>query len=340
MIVKGDQIQKTEKKEISEKKINEKDVANSNLNFGYSCEIGPLTARQRREEAFQIRQDAAQFQKNLPIPGQECNGDEELYPNKISNFSKTLPHNELGEVNINAYNAFIKALMTGNPDNFEAIPLGGVVKLANPQASYAYDLIGPDSHHLSMIAPPTFSSAWRASEMAEDYWSALTRDVPFIDYDSNSLTIAAASDLSNFSDFRGPKENGVVTTKTLFRGNTQGDLVGPYISQFFYKDPPFGNKTLIQRYDSPVAGDDFMTLYDEWLNIQNGGLPDKSITFEPTQRYIRNGRDLGQWVHIDFTYQGMLTACLVLLSFGTEALALNNPYLCSNTQVGFVTLPY
>ncbi len=82
----------------------------------------------------------------------------------------------------------------------------------------------------------TFDSAWRAGEMAEDYWSALTRDVAFINYDTDRLTIAAAADLSNFSDFRGPKEDGVVATKTLFRGNAPGDLVGPYISQPFYKD--------------------------------------------------------------------------------------------------------
>lgn len=328
------------KKEIqkpSKKKVTEKGAANTNAALGKCCEIGPLTAIQRREEAFEIRQNAAQFQKDLPLPSHPCNGDEDLYPNKIGNFSKTLPHNQLGEVDINAYNIFIKALTTGNPDIFETIPLGGVVKLANPQASYAYDLAGPDSHHLGIMIPPTFDSAWRAGEMAEDYWSALTRDVAFINYDTDRLTIAAAADLSNFSDFRGPKEDGVVTTKTLFRGNAPGDLVGPYISQLFYKDIPFGNITLPQRYNSPVAGDDFMVSYDEWLNIQNGGLPSRSITFDPPPRYIRNGRDLGQWVHVDFTYQGMLTACLILLGFGEKALDPQNPYLNSRTQVGFIT---
>ncbi|PAB60187.1 phosphoesterase [Anaeromicrobium sediminis] len=317
--------------------MNERQVTNTNSNLGKCCETGPLTPLQRREEAFEIRENAAQFQKDLPLPNHPCNGDENLYANKIGNFSKTLPHNGLGEVDINAYNIFIKALTTGNPDIFEAIPLGGVMKLANPQASYAYDLIGPDSHHLTTMIPPTFSSAWRASEMAEDYWSALTRDVPFINYNTNYLTIAAASDLSKFSDFRGPKEDGVVTTQTLFRGNLPGDLIGPYISQFFYKDVPFGNKTIVQRYDSPMAGDDFMVSYDEWLNIQNGGLPNNSITFDCLPRYIRNGRDLGQWVHVDFTYQGMLTACLILLSFGDKALDPRNPYLNSRTQVGFIT---
>ncbi|MCT4620317.1 MAG: vanadium-dependent haloperoxidase [Marinisporobacter sp.] len=326
-----------EKKQITKEEESKKEVANINLDSGNSCEIGPLTARQRREKAFQIRQNAALFQKNMPVPSHPCNGDEELYPNKIGNFSKSLPHNKLGEVSINAYKVFIKALMTGNPDTFEDIPLGGVVKLANPQASYAFDLVGPDSHHLNTIVPPSFSSAWLASEMAEDYWSALTRDVPFIDYDTNNCTIAAASDLSKFSDFRGPKQEGAVTTKTLFRGNTPGDLAGPYISQFFYENVPFGNKTIIQRYYSPKTKNDYMTSYNEWLNIQNGVDPNISINFEHTRRYIRNGRDLGQWVHVDFTYQGMLTACLILLSFGQKALDPENPYLCSKTQVGFIT---
>src|SRR5262245_50149040 len=34
---------------------------------------------------------------------------------------------------------------------------------------------------------------------------ALTRDVFFLDYEEHPLTIAAAEDLSKFSDFRGPR---------------------------------------------------------------------------------------------------------------------------------------
>jgi hypothetical protein len=324
METKSDQTKKTQTKvKDSESKTN--------------CEIGPLTKLQRKEEAFEIRHNAAKFQKDLPQPNHPCNGDECLYSKKIGNFSKTLPHNKLGEVDIEAYNVYIKALTTGNPYIFELIPLGDTMKLANPQASYAYDLIGPDSHHLTMIIPPTFSSAWRASEMAENYWSALTRDVAFIDYNTNCITIESAADLSKFSDFRGPKEDGVVTTQTLFRGNLPGDLVGPYISQLFYKEIPFGNRIIKQRYFSPIAEEDFMVRYKEWLHIQNGGLPYKSINFENPPRYIRNGRDLGQWVHVDFTYQCMLNACLILLSLGQNALDSQNPYLESKTQVGFIT---
>jgi hypothetical protein len=302
-----------------------------------SCEIGPVSARQRRQEAFRVRQKAALFQRDLPLPGHPCNGDENLYPNKIGNYSKGLPHNQLGEVNLNTYNALIRALSTGNPDKFEFIPLGGVVKLANPQAAYAFDLVGPDSHHLGMIPAPAFSSAETAGEMAELYWQALARDVPFTDYETDPLTLATASDLSRFSDFRGPKVNGMVTPGTLFRGNTPGDLVGPYISQFLWKDFSFGAKTIDQRYRITVAGVDYLTSYMEWLDIQNGFLPAAPDKFDPTPRYIRNGRDLGEYVHRDLPYQGVLTACLILLGFGESALAPSNPYRRSATQVGFVT---
>jgi hypothetical protein len=56
-----------------------------------------------------------------------------LYANKIGNYSKALPHNSLGEVDTSAYDAFFFALTSGNPSDFEAIPLGGTVKLVNPQ---------------------------------------------------------------------------------------------------------------------------------------------------------------------------------------------------------------
>jgi hypothetical protein len=143
--------------------------------------------------------------------------------------------------------------------------------------------------------------------------------------------------LSKFSDFRGPKVNGEVTTGTLFRGSTPGDLVGPYISQFLWKNIPFGASTIVQRNRTTVAGDDYLTSYQDWLNIQNGFSPSTSNQFDPTPRYIRNNRDLGEWNQRDFSYQGCLGACLILLSYGPAALSQTNPYLRSLTQTGFAT---
>ncbi len=299
--------------------------------------INPLTLLQRRKEAYCIRRNAAAFQRNLPMSAHFTNNDEKIYLNKIASYSKALPHNNLGEVDLNAYRAWIKALTTGTPRRFEAIPLGGTAKLSNPQASYAYNLVGGDSHYFNMITSPSFSSAETASEMAENYWLALTRDIPFCDYSTSPLIIAATEDLSKFSDFRGPKHNGKVTTKTLFRGVTPGDLIGPYISQFLYLNIPFGSRTITQRYRTTLAKDNFMTDYPLWLLVQNGISTKLSNNYDTLPRYIRNGRDLGEWVHQDFSFQSVLSACLILMSFGKDALAQENPYLNSKTQSGFVT---
>ena len=129
---------------------------------------------------------------------------------------------------------------------------------------------GPDPHQVGLRVPPTFSSAETASELIELYWQALTRDVPFVAYDTHPLIQAACADLAKCSDFRGPKVGGAVTPATLFRGNTSGDLVGPYLSQFLWLEVPQGVMTLPQRGRVPVAGDDYMTAYPEWLNSQRG----------------------------------------------------------------------
>jgi len=301
------------------------------------CQIGPLTPEQRRSEAFEKRIQSALFQKNLILQEQRCNDDEILYANKIGNYTKALPHNLLGQVNLEAYNIWIRTLTTGNPEKFELIPLGGSRKLVNPQASYAYEMVGPDSNHLTIPPAPSFSSVIEASEMAEDYWMALIRDVPFVDYNTNHETKVAAEDLSKFSVFEGPKCKCKVTTETLFRSNVPGALEGPYVSQFLLMDIPFGAKTITQKYSVPVEKIDYMTSYNEWLNIQNGQASSSALKLDPVSRYISNGRDLGEYVHKDNSIQAALTACSILLGFGQKALSLSNPYLFSKTQEGFAT---
>src|SRR2546428_441616 len=170
----------------------------------------------------------------------QTNGDEVLYPNRIGNFSKALPHNDIGEVDPAAYDSLLTALTTGDPSDFAKIPLGGTVKLANPQGGLAFNLQGTDSGQLTIPPAPAVASAERAGEMVEDYWMALTRDIPFSQYGNEPVTAAAVAELNTLSDLRGPKVNGRVTPGTLFRGFTPGDMVGPYISQFLLQPVAFG----------------------------------------------------------------------------------------------------
>jgi len=87
--------------------------------------------------------------------------------------------------------------------------------------------------------------------MAEVYWQALARDVPFAHYDRDQLIGTVATDLSRLSDFRGPKVGGMVTRATIFRGGLPGDLTGPYLSQFFWLTVPYGPMKIMQQY--PIA---------------------------------------------------------------------------------------
>jgi membrane-associated phospholipid phosphatase len=188
-----------------------------------------------------------------------------------------------------------------------------------------------------MRTAPRFDSAEQAAEIAENYWMALTRDISFTDYQNNPLIGDAARDLSRYSDFRAPKApGGSVTPSQIFRGVTRGDLIGPYISQFFWKETPFGSETIDRRMQTAAPFSDYMTTYSEWLAIQNGATA-RPQSFDATLRYIRNGRDLGEWVHRDVLFQAYFEALLILFRIGAPIDA-NNPYAISRSQIGFGTL--
>jgi len=299
----------------------------------FSFEL-PSAAANRCKKSFDYRSNAAKLARDRPLVFHQNNGDEDRYPNKIGSYSKALPHNNLGEVNLAAYATLAKAVQTQNPDDFEAITLGLGRKLTSPQAGLAMDLEGPDSHHVVLPPAPRFDSAEAAGEAVELYWMALARDINFTSYSSDPLIAQAAQDLSNLSDFRGPKKNGKITPATIFRGNTPGDLAGHWLSQFLILDFSFGANPFSQKMRTVLPGIDYLTQYVDWLAVQNGADPSDIIHYDPTPHYIRNLRDLAQWVHIDALYQAYLQACLILLGQGTR-IDPGLPLFDSKVQAGF-----
>src|ERR1043165_6812140 len=145
------------------------------------------SSNQRANACAKLRRDAANeglqaTPQNLQHPD---NDDEELYPNKIGNFSKGLPHNNDGTVVLSAYNALLTAINSGRPADFDALPLGGTTGLTNPQSGLAFDLQGPDGQALVQPPAPAFASRPQAAEISENYWMSLLRDVPFTQYAAN-----------------------------------------------------------------------------------------------------------------------------------------------------------
>ncbi len=303
----------------------------------------------RWREGRALREAAEDRTFSGPLPVQVSNGEETSFSIPfVANYSKSLPHNEFGEVDRNAYRMLLRAVGTGNPEDFERIPLGleDGRPLANPQAGLSFDLEGPDPQGLVIPPAPRIDGPENSAEMGELYWMALARDVKFTDFATDPIVADAADDLTEgFSDFRGPREGGRVTPRTLFRGFTPGDLAGPYLSQFLLFDVPYVTLRLTQRQDTVEPGVDFVTDFEDWLRLQNGeprDLIDRDFT---NTRYIQTPRDMAHYVNFDALFEAYLNAAFILVTRPSppEVMPLGapvdagNPYNFSCNQVGFAT---
>ena len=232
-------------------------------------------------------------------------------------------------------------------------------RLQNPQAGYNFDLEGKDYHQLvsrlpSPVDPPVafppafkFRSNEEAVEIVENYWQGLTRDVPFLDYNNtnpNPIVQRAVNELNQYGLlYKGPREGSQVTPRVYSRGILPGDTIGPYLSQFFLRNIPYGAQTIDPRIRSPLQtrANDFMTSFSPWLSVQNGCTPSAMTQFDSIPRYIRSGRDLAEYVHNDAIYQPYLNTALIMMtpqSMGGLGVPLdpNNPYRTYCKQDNFV----
>jgi hypothetical protein len=313
-------------------------------------EIAPFSGdfEERNRQAERLRIRAARQLDGIDVFPRPTNGDEERYPSRIGNFSKGLPHNDLGEVEPEDYNALLRALRTGDFADFEALRLGGRLKLLNPLGGLAFNLEGPDSPAVDVAPPPAFASPELAAQAAELYWMAVTRDIPFADYDTDPLIAEAVDDLGDFPGYTGPTP---VTPQTLFRVDYPGVLDGPMVSQFLLQEFRLDGIRIDGRTRVPLPvttaeGIDFLTFYDEWLCAQRGfpvggnpfGYPVCPVggqVFDPKPRFLRSVRDLGQNAGQDAIYTAFLRPPLILR--GADVLDQGNPYRQSRTQNGFAT---
>lgn len=285
----------------------------------------------RLQAALDVRNRTALAQSLRPIASMNSNADENALPNRIACFAKGLPQNRYGEVDPKAYDALLAAMRSGKFADFERIPRAGGHRLSNPQSAFTFHLEGGDPHTFDIPPAPSIATAEAAPETAELYWQALCREVPFADYATSPIVMRAAKHLG-------------ATPSSVFRGPTKGDLTGPYVSQFLLKPIPYGAGHIDQKYNVPLRGSDFMTSLNEWSQIQLGFPPWLAANYDPTPRYLWNGRDLAEYVHYDFAYQAYLGAALILINASAKSMlncnqfkSSNNPYRYSTVEEGFVT---
>lgn len=322
-----------------------------------AAEVGPSSAPvQRGNELEKIRKNAAKAARQSVINAfpHPTNGDEERYRDQAfaGNFSKTLPHDPAtGLVVPSAYLALLNALEQGTQEAFDAVPAGGRGQLAGPLSPLQFQMAGSDSPDAtSPFTPPSVASAGGAAEMVELYWEAYLRDVPFIDYGSNPLVAQAVADMNHLSDFGGPRP---VTPQNLFRFPFVGATDGPYASQILYQSHrldgidivpklhtrlPVADPNTGQVLTGPGTGLDFMTNLPEYVFVEdgNGALPGAPNTADPTTRFIRNVRDVGNLANSDSIFSIYFRAAIILGGLGVRVDA-NSPYTNDNRINGFNT---
>ena len=143
-------------------------------------------------------------------------GDDGGAPTYAGNFTKCLPHDEDGFLrDPDDYSEWVRAIDTGaaadfrglrmgpgefTPDggytfdvdgepihdwafDYEAVPeeIPGVRAWESQGAGLTFDLEGADAQAFTMPPAPSADSQELIAEMAEVYWMALARDVPFSD---------------------------------------------------------------------------------------------------------------------------------------------------------------
>lgn len=304
-------------------------------------------APKRSNKSFQFRVDTAQAEK-IDIGVLPDNGDGAKFADHSALWHKSIVHDDLEIVNEAAWNSFIKALGSGKFEDFQNITVGNpgstnfTGTLNGPMASFALDLQGLDSHATNIPPSPSVTSAQEAAEAVEHYWGALVRDVSFIDYASHPLVAQAVNDMNRLSFVRSGNVVGTpfpVTPQNLFRGQSfkgDGNVQGPFISQFMIQPTFYGAQPLGQQLQAFVPGQNFMTDVDEFKRVQNGEVPRTDLVFDSTLRFIHAGHSLSAFTHVDALHQAYFTAALVLLGINTP-LNPGNPYNGSRSQHGFGT---
>jgi hypothetical protein len=309
----------------------------------------PYGVDSRADASHHYRVNTANVE-DIDVPEQPDNGDSERFTDFSGNYSKALLHDALGVPNNASYLSLVHALKTTEFFDFESIivgtPAGGPnSKETGPQVALAFDLEGLDSHAVVIPPAPSVASPQTAAEEVEHYWAALLRDVPFAEYGSSSLAALAVADLNNLSYIKGSANTEYpfpVTPFNLFRGQIvpgDGNVLGPYISQFMVQPTFLGAQPLSQQYQTflPGTSNDFMTTVPAFTQVQNGGASVGSLSFDSTLRFIRNGRDLAAYTHVDSPYQAYLVAFLLMSQIGAPSNP-GNPYIGSKTEKAFATL--
>jgi hypothetical protein len=266
--------------------------------------------------------------------------DPKAYEALIKAFQQSLP---LGDFNAFETRA---ADLYANPNDPKHY------RLTNPLAGLTLDSEAPDTHAIATMPPPAFTTNAAAAELVELYWMALLRDLPFAQFNGYVLDYGplqvgiddAYNDLLTypyFRDFFGKGKN--FRKEDMFKaalpGNPNGFAGarnGPHVSQFLLRGTDltqtlddgtvvvvrpagqgvvaFGSQDLDQRQRTVTPYVNFLSDPVTWRSVQGGAnLTGRDRVESSPLRFIRDPRDLANYVHFCKIYQEYyVTACILL----------------------------
>jgi hypothetical protein len=223
-------------------------------------------------------------------------------------------------------------------------------KLVDPYSLFDVEYEGLYRASFNLPLAPSPISMQTQAEMLEVYSMAYIRDFNLIlldpsdnRYDSltgvgtggwtTSKSIVAGQILElnrfNTNNFTGTpnylnapvNSSGNITEGLLYRGKTQGDLQGPYVSQMFFYSVFPGNLYLNQNYlvadisfNSIDLSNNFNNSKSTFTNIWNGGNGKSKGTF--ALRYLSTIRDLAIYINKDEVWQAFFIAATFCLDRG------------------------
>lgn len=277
--------------------------------------------------------------------------------NYNGSFHKGLAHN-LRDGRLEStqeYEEMIEAINTDDQKKLENCELAkdAQVKMVNPLSSLCTILSGATQGVMKLKVCPWLFSDTGAAEMVELYSKALARDVPFIEYETNPLISHLLGNryMNQFEvlEYLEDSPSSIskpFTPKTIFRGNTHGDLYGPYISQLLLLNYVAGGLNIPQKYATPPTKVEAISEHirvewginlEETINLQNCNLnllPPQTPSNKFTHKYVHSGRSLAEMVHNDAAYQFYYQASLVLSALGVRA---NPGWPVYKNQSNFIT---
>jgi hypothetical protein len=172
----------------------------------------------------------------------------------IGGFSPVYP-------NQTSYNTFIQGIYLKNYSAINTVCAANR-KLVDPYCLFDTSLIGVFASSYSIPTPHPLTSPEAGAELIELYAMSLLRDVDIrvfqdVNQGPSNVTTSAfvnsiltALNQPNIKNYMGAPldSSGNITLENIFRGNTEGDKYGPYISQFLYYNVGMGSCFYRQLY--------------------------------------------------------------------------------------------